>query len=168
MDRLEDLEKKYEEEAKYIPIQEVKDSEGRFKYQIFPKLLRGTMENEEIISEINWPTQSVAVAKPSGLRSLNNPPKPYTHENINSIIWVTCWISTYYYHRENEKRVHLLELITNLPRIKILDKQKALIVSYITEAVGTFGTSTESIFQNLLYLHHHIRDFLSTGSYLKH
>ena len=152
-------------EAKQYPIVPLKANSDHFKYIIFPKLLEGFAENEEIISKIDWPEENFP-STPVGLRSLAFPNKSYSYENINSIIWVTCWISTYYYHKDNEKRVHLIELLTNLPRMTISDKQRLLIITYITEAVGNFGQTEKSIFQNLSYLYHHVKNMLTTSACL--
>jgi len=120
--------------------------------------------DEEVFNEINWPKSKVK-GKPDGLRPLNNPPVQYNHENINSIIWVTCWIATYYYHNEDEKRVHIIELITNLPKIKIGEKLKSLIMKYIIETVSIGPVEVAYPYFN--YLQHHSRNFISQSSYLK-
>lgn len=166
----EDLQEAYLTETKQYPIQEKRktSAEGKrfFQYTIFPKLLKRFTESDEVLRNISWPEQTFST-KPIGLRSLAHPHKAYNHENINSIIWVTCWIATYYYHKDNEKKVHIVELITNLPRMKIGEKQRTLIATYVIEAVIHFGDTEELKFQNFSYLQHHIKSLLPASSNIK-
>jgi hypothetical protein len=84
-----DINRKYIEESKQLPVQLKNSKMEPFYYIIFPKLLKSLVESEDVFKNTKWPEQNTLIQKAAGLRSLDNPPKNYTSENINSMIWVT-------------------------------------------------------------------------------
>lgn len=77
----------------------------------------------------------------------------YTKENINDAIWLATWISSYWYHENSEKRIHIVQLLLELPKMKFSSRQKELLLSQIVDNLEAFGTPQVAA-ENLSYLLH--------------
>ena len=125
-----------------------------YRYTYFPKLLNELVNTPEIIKNINWPP--IAFASNSG-GYLHDVFKPkgtfYTKENINEAIWLASWISTYWYHENAEKRIHIVQLLNELPKMSFTSRQKELLLSQIVDNIEAFGTPLAAA-ENLSYLLH--------------
>lgn len=59
----------------------------------------------------------------------------------------------------------MIELMTNLPKIKIEESIKSLLMRYISEVVST--GPIDVVYPNFSYLQHHARNFINQPSYSK-
>jgi hypothetical protein len=152
------LQEKYNMESNYLPIRQIMTAQREvetafYRYLYFPKMLQSISANYTILAGLHWPTETLKSSKIGFLRDIFNPEQWFTHENIKDAIWLTCWIGTYWYHEEAEKRIHLMQLLLELPKMKLTIKQKDLIVSQIIDNVEIFGKPVV-IAENLSYLLH--------------
>ena len=160
----EELHKLYEEESKILPFEQI-SREGKeiksFRYKIFPKLWL-KLVGEDTDFKIRWSKLSDPDdQKPK--YTLMYPQQPYTYDNIDYIMWLIWWNSTYHYHDDKEKEVHLIELITNFPRMKLHRRLKPIWVSSVWSTVFSNKKSTVDNFKNLSYLFHHCKDMLNNS-----
>jgi hypothetical protein len=109
--------------------------------------------NFTLLNKLNWPSESLKGFKIGYLRDIFNPEQFYTHENIKDAIWLACWIGTYWYHEDSEKRIHLMQLLLELPKMRLTTKQKDLIISQIIDNIEIFGKPAV-IAENLSYFIH--------------
>lgn len=147
-----------------MPIEPIAKDENKvksFRYKVFPKLLKSVTNLNE--SEIRWWSINNLDDRDNSNHSLMNYSHPYTYDNIDYIIWLIWWNSTYYYHDDKEKEVHLIELITNFPRMKLNRKLKPICVSSVWTTVFSNKKSTIENFKNLSYLFHHCKDILTNA-----
>lgn len=102
------LQEKYYSESKFLPIRQIITAQkavetAYYRYTHFPKLLNVLSKHSKIFMNLHWPKELPTVSKALALRDIFSPDKYYTYENINDVIWLTCWIGTYWYHENIEK-----------------------------------------------------------------
>jgi hypothetical protein len=153
------LENMYFMESNYLPAKHSNLSSKEnirykyYRYTYIPKLLTSLTTTKNAIAKINWPPVIVRSSRIGFLRDIFNPEQYYTHENIKDAIWLACWIGTYWYHENSEKRIHIVQLLTQLPSMKFTVKQRELILSQIMDNLEVFGKSYISA-ENLSYFIH--------------
>jgi len=119
-------------------------------------MLNSIAMNFTLLNKLNWPSESLKGFKIGYLRDIFNPEQFYTHENIKDAIWLACWIGTYWYHEDSEKRIHLMQLLLELPKMRLTTKQKDLIISQIIDNIEIFGKPAV-IAENLSYFIHWVK-----------
>jgi len=125
-----------------------------YRYTYFPKLLNELVDTPEVIKDINWPPIAFASSSGGYLHDVFKPKGTYyTKENINEAIWLASWISTYWYHENTEKRIHIVQLLNELPKMIFTSRQKELILSQIVDNIEAYGTPIAAA-ENLSYLLH--------------
>lgn len=153
------LQEMYFNESNYLPAKQSilsfkeNTKANCYRYTYIPKLLASLTITNMAISKISWPPVYLRTIKIGFLRDIFNPEQYYTHENINDAIWLACWIGTYWYHENKEKRIHILQLIMQLPSMKFTSKQREVILSQIIDNLEVFGKAHISA-ENLSYFIH--------------
>ena len=153
------LQEMYYKESNFLPAKQsilsFKDNNKAkfYRYTYVPKLLTSLTETNQAISKINWPPIYMRTTKIGFLRDIFNPEQYYTHENIKDAIWLACWMGTYWYHENKEKRIHILQLIMQLPSMKFTSRQREIILSQVIDNLEVFG-KTHIAAENLSYFIH--------------
>ena len=102
------LQEKYYLESSFLPIRQIITAQKAvetafYRYTYFPKLLNVLSVHPNVFMNLNWPKETNGLTKAGAIRDIFSPHPYYTHENIKDIIWLTCWIGTYWYHENAEK-----------------------------------------------------------------
>ena len=127
-----------------------------YRYAYIPRLLNGLCNWVKVIKNINWPPISLQPASVGSLHDIFNPKEIYTWENIKDALWLSCWIGAYWYHENSEKRIHITQLLLQLPSMKFSSRQRELILSQIVDNIEMYGKPSVAA-ENLSYLIHCIK-----------
>lgn len=93
---------------KFLPIKPIITSHkvneaAYYRYTFIPPLLTELALNPLVLVSLKWPVENLGTPKTGHVRDVFMPEQAYTRDNINDVIWLICWIGTYWYHENDEK-----------------------------------------------------------------
>lgn len=77
--------------------------------------------------------------------------KDLNSEEIIFGLWSIAWISTYWYHNEIERKIHVQYFMERFVRAQVYSEYKRELLHFIFEVVKTFG-KPDQIIQTLTFM----------------